>query len=93
MLVTSRTLARQMVLGGNVRAGIAAVYERMMGRPCDERKLVVLEGLYRKALEKYGKDENSIHAMAGHAGAKASDAAGVVVANAMLNLDEFITKN
>jgi hypothetical protein len=92
MLVTARTLARQLNQP-DLRAGIAQVYQTMMGRPCEPRRLEVLEGLYKKALANYSKDEKSRCAMAGRTGAKPADAAGVVVANAMLNMDEFITKN
>jgi hypothetical protein len=93
MLMTARKLAQQMAAGSSVRTGIGQVYERMMGRPCDGQRLEVLETLYRKALSTYAKDGKASRAMAGPGKAEPAYAARVVVANAMLNLDEFITKN
>jgi hypothetical protein len=79
-----------------VRSGIAAVYEKMMGRPADTKKLDILLRLYDKALTRYRQQPGQCLAMSGPLGEgvdRPSAAASVVVANAMLNMDEFITKN
>jgi hypothetical protein len=98
MLVASRQLAVGVVPapGRDVRSGIAAVYEKMMGRPADTRKLDILLRLYDKALTRYRQQPGQCLAMSGPLGEgvdRPSAAASVVVANAMLNMDEFITKN
>ena len=65
------------------------------GRQADPRKVEALEKLYVKALEKYRKDPSSACEMNGVqvTGDAPGQAALVVVAGALLNMDEFITKN
>jgi hypothetical protein len=55
---------------------LKAGYEKVMLHPPDERKVAILEKLYRQALDQYGPDQQ--------------EAAFALVANALLNLDEFI---
>jgi hypothetical protein len=98
MLVASRQLAIAMTGHDEkgIKTAIAGTYELMMGRPADPKKVEVLTNLYAKAVSTYRKDPVQGLAISGPLGPgldKASAAASVVVANAMLNLDEFITKN
>jgi hypothetical protein len=98
MLVASRQLAIAMTGHDEkgIKTAIASTYELMMGRPADPKKVEVLTNLYAKAVSTYRKDPVQGLAISGPLGPgldKASAAASVVVANAMLNLDEFITKN
>ncbi|MCB0633708.1 MAG: DUF1549 domain-containing protein [Lewinella sp.] len=55
---------------------LKAGYQRVMLHPPDERKVKILKKLYDEALAQYGPDQQS--------------AAFALVANALLNLDEFI---
>jgi hypothetical protein len=66
-----------------------------MGRVAEKKKLDVLEDLYQKALTSYNKDPEKSLAMSGLKDRSKSPetAALVVVSNAMMNMDEFITKN
>jgi len=96
ILVASRQLAEHMAGSGTeVRAEIGKGYEAIMGRSADMRKVEALEKLYRTALDKYKKDPEAACAMNGLQlpGDASGRAALVVVAGALLNMDEFITKN
>ena len=66
-----------------------------MFRPVSDNRLNVLVQLYDLSYSKFKKDENATCAMAGQMDEhnNPETAALVVVANAMLNLDEWITKN
>ncbi len=74
---------------------ISTAYENVTGQPVTPAKLVVLERLYHEALEKFSKDKNSTCEMVGIQNEynEPVTAAMVVVSNAILNLDEVITKN
>jgi hypothetical protein len=81
--------------GKDVRQQIAKGYEMMMYKKISVSKLNVLEKLYREALQKFKKDKDRTCEMIGYINEhnNPETAALVVVANAMLNLDEAITKN
>ncbi len=70
-------------------------YEVMMYKPISETKLKALIGLYDKALTQYKNDKAAAAKMAGvnEKEAMPETAAMVVVANAMMNLDEWVNKN
>ncbi|MGZ5134754.1 MAG: DUF1553 domain-containing protein [Flavitalea sp.] len=81
--------------GNDVRQQIGKGYEIAMYKPVSTPKLNVFENLYRNALEKFRKDKDKTCEMIGFMSEhnNPETAALVVVANAMLNLDELITKN
>ena len=74
---------------------ISIGYERMMYKPIPPNKKKILLDLYRQALSVYQRDEAARKEMVGREmkSEKAEAAALVVVANAMLNLDEVVTKS
>ena len=79
----------------DVAAQISNGYESLFYKPISEKKLVALTELYSVAVDKFIKDKNATHEILG--GVIQEDnpktAALVTVANAMFNLDEWITKN
>ncbi len=79
----------------NIDAQISKGYERMLYKPISEEKKKILKDLYAQALAIYRKDEESRREMAGEEikSDKPEAAALVVVANAMLNFDEVVTKS
>ena len=90
----ARHFARRMdsLRPGDVAGGIGDGYREMLYQDIAPRKLEVLLGLYRDALGRFTASPAKGEEMLGGPGS-ASQAAMVVVANAMLNLDEVITKN
>jgi hypothetical protein len=86
---------RMQELGGNnVKQQISKGYEMAMYKQASPEKIQVFEKLYNNALQKFRADKYKMCAMAGSAAKQnAETAALVVVAGAMMNLDEFITKN
>lgn len=94
-------MARQFALNiqkansNNVNAAISAGYEMMFYKPITQTKLNALIQLYNKALTEYKKDNTAANTMMGDKNKTATpeDAAMVVVANAMMNLDEWVNKN
>lgn len=70
-------------------------YELAMNRPITQPKLIALEKLYTKADNEFIKDEEKTCEMVGEKNKydNPETAALVVVANAILNLDEMITRN
>jgi hypothetical protein len=80
---------------GGVKEQISKGYELVMYKPVSPAKLAVFEKLYNNALQKFRGNETNMKLMAGNNKEKQdpSTAALVVVAGAMMNLDEFITKN
>lgn len=93
-------LARQFAI--NMRKANAAVqkqidagYQKMLFQPITPAKLNVLVKLYEQALTEYKKDKIAANALMGdkNKAALPEDAAMVVVANAMMNLDEWVNKN
>ncbi|MBM3401434.1 MAG: DUF1553 domain-containing protein [Bacteroidetes bacterium] len=96
-LVISRSLAfRMKILGGKESINqISKGYEAMMFKPITSKKLKALSDLYEEALKKYKKDKNAIVRLMG-AKDKPADpetASLVVVAGALLNMDEWLNKN
>ncbi|WP_313182463.1 DUF1553 domain-containing protein [Sphingobacterium siyangense] len=84
---------------GNLRNGIRVGYKRAMLKDADEKKLKELEHLYQKALIDFSKKPDSAAKFLNEDLAKSnvkvlpSKAAYMLVANAVLNLDEFLTKS
>lgn len=79
----------------SVKAQVQKGYEAMMYKQITESKLKALLDLYGKAMIAYRNDPLSAAAMTGDRTktVKPEEAALVVVANAMFNLDEWINKN
>lgn len=80
---------------GSADQQISAGYARMLYRPIAAAKLQTLKNLYIKALTVYQQDSEARKEMlGGELKEKTAEAAAlVVVANAMLNLDEVVMKN
>jgi hypothetical protein len=76
-------------------AQIAAGYRMMMYRDIAPNKQAALLRLYQKALQQYRQDPDAACQIAGEVNrhSSAATSALIVVANAMLNLDEVIMKN
>jgi hypothetical protein len=93
----ARHLAYRMeqLAGNNVQQQISKGYELAMYKPITAARLATLTKLYHEALQKYQQDKDKTCAMIGVMDQhnKPETAALVVTANAMLNLDELITKN
>jgi len=81
--------------GKNVTDQIAKGYELMLYKPLPEEKLKVFVDLYNEALNEFKTDADKTCEMIGVNGehTNAPTAALVVVANAMMNLDEVVMKN
>ncbi|MFT3947485.1 MAG: DUF1553 domain-containing protein [Agriterribacter sp.] len=81
--------------GKTIPEQISRGYEIAMYHPISKEKLDALMELYTTASEEFKKDKDKACEMINEGSDKtdASKAAMVVVANAMMNLDEFITKN
>lgn len=80
----------------NVSQIIAKGYEMMMYKPIEKPKLQALENLYNDAYAQYKNDATKTCEIVGGMSEEhtnAETAALVVVANAMLNLDEVVTRN
>ena len=96
-LVISRSLASRMQeLGGKETINqIRKGYEAMMYKPISANRLNALSELYKKALIKYQKDKNAAYKLLGNKEKRtdAKTASLVVVAAAMLNMDEWLNKN
>ncbi len=81
--------------GPNIDAQILKGYEWMMYKEMPAEKLKLFVDLYQEALKEFKNDDNKTLAMIGEKNehTDASTAALVVVANALMNLDEVIMKN
>ncbi len=81
--------------GDPIDAVISKGYEMLMYKPLEARKLEILKALYSDAYAKFSKDADQTCEMAGGPGVhdNPETAAYVVVAEALLNLDEVITKS
>jgi hypothetical protein len=82
--------------GNDIRSRVAKGYEMMLYKKIPPQKLDVLVNLYNKALAEYKKDDSAAVAFAKATNKNdnsAEQAALKLVANAMLNIDEVITKN
>jgi hypothetical protein len=67
----------------------------MLYKPLPKEKLNVFVNLYNEALAEFKSDGDKTRKLSGDSTASTnpSNAALVVVANAMMNLDEVVTKN
>jgi hypothetical protein len=86
---------QQEVGGNDARQWIGKGYELLLFKPISPQKLQALATLYQTAFTKYQSDTTATCEMIGvndHHN-NPETAALVVVANALLNLDEAITKN
>ncbi|MCK7555834.1 DUF1553 domain-containing protein [Chitinophaga sedimenti] len=96
-LVMARNFAYELKKGGITDAGqqIKKGYQQMMYKPISEEKLKALNGLYRQSLQVFTADKQKATEVIGEDDQhnNPETAAMVVVMNAMLNLDEWITKN
>jgi serine/threonine-protein kinase RIO1 len=81
--------------GKDVKQQISKGYEMAVYRSISDDKLSVLMKLYKESLQKFKKDKDKTCEMIGvdDQHNNPETAAMVVVANAILNLDEVITKN
>lgn len=97
--VIARNLAFRMQKIGGKEAGkqIQKGYEMMMYKPISPIRQKALVDLYATALNKFKKDKKAMHAIVGlkeiEKGSNAETAAMVIVAGAMLNMDEWLNKN
>lgn len=94
----ARSLALRMEESGgqNAKACIRAGYKRAMYKDIAPGKEVVLEKLYKQAYDKFGKDPKAAAAFLQAPEPKKGMehlAALTVVANAIMNLDEFLSKS
>ncbi len=78
-----------------VKKQIETGYQKMLYQSITPAKLNVLVDLYDQTLLEYKKDKTAANALMGDKNKTAlpEDAAMVVVANAMMNLDEWVNKN
>jgi hypothetical protein len=90
----ARHLAKRMEKTGgqDVAKKISTGFELATGQEISAKSLAALEGLYQKALTGYQQNPRKAVEMAGEKGASPDQASMAVVANAILNLDEVITK-
>jgi hypothetical protein len=81
--------------GKDFRAQIKKGYELAFHQPISNSKAQVLQKLYTEALDKFSSDKEKMLKMAGADSTRqtAETAALATVAGAMMNLEEFITKN
>lgn len=81
--------------GGDVKVQIREAYKRVLFKPIAPQKLAALEKLYGAALKKFKADSEKTCEMIGvnNEHNNPETAALVVVMNALLNLDEVITKS
>ena len=84
----------QKEVNADVNAQIKKGYELATGHAMDNRDLVVLSDLYKNALKKFNADKDKTCEMIGMHDEhnNPETAAMVVVCNAILNLDEVVTK-
>jgi hypothetical protein len=84
----------QKEVSADVDAQIKRGYELATGHAADNKDLAILSGLYKNALEKFNSDKEKACEMIGvnDEHNNPETAAMVVVCNAILNLDEVVTK-
>ena len=89
----SRSFAKRMMKAGtSPELQIKAGYRLALLRDISDEKLTILNGLYTEALKEYQPNKEAAKKLTGDANATPQLAAITIVASAMLNLDEFITK-
>lgn len=92
-VVASRYFAKRMTdKGKSPREEISEGYKMLVFRPMSEQKLDVFERLYNEALKEFEEDKSASGKFTATKDHSPKLAAMTVVANAMLNLDEIITK-
>ena len=88
----ARHLAKQMLqLEGNVEEKLAQAYQITMRQPAGKEKLNLLKELYSKMKSHYKQNPQEAETLAGKQGGEL--AAMAVVANTLLNMDEFLVKS
>jgi hypothetical protein len=96
-LEAAQSLTKKLVTEHGTDAGkiVKEAYLRAAGRPVDDKRLAVLLRLYEETLIRMRKDPDKACEMSGAQDAynRPETAAMVVVNNAILNLDEVLTKN
>jgi hypothetical protein len=75
---------------GNPEKAISAAYEKLILSPISEGKKKTLLALFTTSKTEFSKDPSALEEF--YPGAKPEEAAMAVVANALMNLDEFLTK-
>lgn len=89
----SRALAKKMMASGKTtKDQIQSGYYQITLHTLSEEKLASLSGLYDDAFKSYQKDNDAVKKITEQTDGTPSLAAMTVVANALLNLDEVITK-
>ena len=93
----ARHFAARMKLegGAETKNQIATGFRLATNHPIDEKSLQALLNLYNIAFKSFKSDSNKASKVVGKTtvAAEAATAALTVVANAILNLDEVVTKN
>ena len=81
--------------GGDVKTQISKGFQLATYQQINDKSLNALLNLYNKALNQFNNNKNEICEMTGgmNEHTNAATAALIVVANAILNLDEVVTKN
>ena len=95
-IIMARSFAKSMdKINGPIEAKIKTGYEQMMYKPIAPAKLNVLTSLYQSSLSKYQGNKKAATLLVSDStlASPTNRAALVVVANAMLNLDEWLNKN
>lgn len=92
-IVAAKNFATLMMKKGqNPRDQISGGYKMLLIRELPKQKLDVLHKLYQDALHDFNEDEDAVFKLTSDKTKAAQLAAMTVVANAMLNLDEVLTK-
>jgi hypothetical protein len=92
-VVAARSMAKGMLNHKSPpKEQIRTGYKSILIRDISDQKLTVLEGLYEEALREYNGDKAAATKLAAEKNATPELAAMTIVANALLNLDEVITK-
>ena len=95
-IIMARSFAKSMdKVNGPIEVKIKKGYEEMMYKPIAPAKLNVLTSLYQSSLSKYQSNKKAATVLVSDStlASPTNRAALVVVANAMLNLDEWLNKN
>lgn len=77
----------------NSEKQISQAYSLALDQLISKEKLNSFKQLYAKAYQKFSSDTSVLHKFTGNDSTKATSAALMVVTSAMMNIDEFITKN
>ena len=95
-IIMARSFAKSMdKINGPIEAKIKTGYEQMMYKPIAAGKLNALANLYQSSVTKYQSNKKAAAVLVNDStlASPTNRAALVVVANAMLNLDEWLNKN